>query len=66
MSKDFYSTKEVAELTGLTDVAIRQYIRRGQLKASKFDRVYMITKEALEDWEKNRTPRKRKAGANND
>ena len=66
MSKDFYSTKEVAELTGLTDVAIRQYIRRGQLKASKFDRVYMITKEALEDWERTRKPRKQKDGVKND
>lgn len=69
MSKDFYSTKEVAELTGLTDVAIRQYIRRGQLKASKFDRVYMITQADLEEWQANRVEKpgkRKKAGANNE
>ena len=58
-----YTTKEVAELTGLTDVAIRKYIYRGQLEASKFDRSYMITQEALDKWQANRKPRKRKAGA---
>ena len=68
MKKDFYSTKEVAELTGLTNNAIRQYIYRGQLEAERFDRCYMITQEALDKWLSTRVekPGKRKAGLNND
>lgn len=66
MNKDIYSTKEVAELTGLTENAIRQYIYRGQLEAERFNRVYMITQEALDKWQANRQPRKRKAGVNNE
>ncbi len=54
MKKDFYSTKEVAELTGLTDTTIRSYIYRGQIEAIRFDRVYMITQEALDKWLKER------------
>lgn len=69
MSKDFYSTKEVAELTGLTDTTIRSYIYRGQLEAERFDRVYMIKQEALDQWLKERKEKpgnRRKAGANNE
>ena len=54
MKKDYYSTKEVAELTGLTDTTIRSYIYRGQIEATRFDRVYMITQEALDKWLKER------------
>ena len=69
MRKDFYSTKEVAELTGLTDTTIRSYIYRGQLEAQRFDRVYMITQEALDKWLEERREKpgnRRKAGATND
>lgn len=68
MKKDLYSTKDVAELTGLTENAIRQYIYRGQLEAERFNRVYMITQEALDKWLSTRTekPGKRKAGLKNE
>lgn len=69
MKRDFYSTKEVAEMTGLTDISIRSYIYRGQLKATKFDRSYMITKEDLDQWlkiHKGKPGNRRKAGGKND
>ena len=65
MKKDFYSTNEVAQITGLTNTTIRSYIYRGQIEATKFDRSYMITQEALDKWlneRKEKPGNRRKAG----
>ena len=54
--EQIYSVKEVAEKYDLTEIAIRQYIRRGQLKAEKFNnRTYLITESDLKAWESART-----------
>ena len=57
--KEFYSVKEVAEMHGLKEGTIRQFIKRGQLEAVKFSGVNMITQDALRAWESTRKPRKR-------
>ena len=48
--KEFYTTKEVAELTGLKDNSIRKYISLGQLKAEKIGRTSIIYKADLDEW----------------
>lgn len=58
--KEFYSVKEVAEMYGLKEVSVRAFIQRGQLEATKFNNAaYIITQDALKEWEKTRKPRKR-------
>lgn len=69
MNRDFYSTKEVGELTGYAEVTIRSYIYRGQIKATKFGGCYMITKEDFEQWlkvHKEKPGNRRKAGGKNE
>ena len=62
--KGFYSTKEIAQMYNLTETTIRSFIQRGQLKATKFNRVYMITEADLKAWEATRKPRKKRGAAN--
>ena len=56
---DFYTTKEVAEMYGLKEGTIRQFINRKQLEATKVGTIYIITPKQLKAWEKNRKPKKR-------
>jgi len=44
LTKDFYSTSEVAELLGISRVAVFKQIRSGKLKARKIGRNYAIAR----------------------
>lgn len=46
-SKKLYSTKEVAELLGISRQAISQKIKNGELKAEKIGRNYVILAQDL-------------------
>lgn len=48
INENFYTVSELAEKLGLTDESIRVLIRRGKLKASKFNGAYLIDKEDAE------------------
>ena len=56
---DFYTTKQIAEMYGLKEGTIRQFINRKQLEATKVGTTYIITPEQLKAWESTRKPRKR-------
>lgn len=45
--KELYSTKEVAEILGITPTAVLQKIYSGQLKAKKVGRNYIIANPDL-------------------
>ena len=47
MSKDFYTTQEIAKLLGISRVAIFYKIKNGQIKAEKIGRNYAIPKSEL-------------------
>jgi excisionase family DNA binding protein len=48
MSKQLYSTEEVAEQLGLHVRTVRGYLRDGRLRAVRIGRQYRITREDLE------------------
>lgn len=45
--RDYYSTKDVADLLGITQTAVLQKIYAGKLKAQKVGRNYVIAREDL-------------------
>ena len=45
-----YSTRDAAKELKTTVIAIRHAINRGKLKASKFGKAYMITREDLDEY----------------
>lgn len=55
INEKYYTVAELAEIIGLTDESIRVLIRRGKLKASKFNGAYLIDKEDAERLIKERT-----------
>ena len=57
--KDFYTTKEVAQIVGLKDNSIRKYVSLGQIKASKIGSTTIIYADDLKEWLANRAPRKK-------
>jgi len=46
--KEFLSPEEVAEKLGLHPNTVRRYLRRGEIPAVKFDRIYRIEIKDLE------------------
>lgn len=56
MLKDrFYTVKEVAEITGISEFTIRKFIRDGKLRAAcKRGISYMLSLENLRDFSKSR------------
>lgn len=48
--KTYYTTRDIAKLTGLTVYGVRGAIERGDLKATKFNNAFIITKEDLEEY----------------
>ncbi len=56
MNKQFYTTKEVGMLLGLSPRSITKYVELGQITAEKMGRDYLIAAEEFERF-KN-TPRK--------
>jgi len=47
MQKAYFSTKELAEILGISTVAVFKKIQRGQIKAQKLGRNYIIPRESL-------------------
>lgn len=45
--KKFYTTKEIAELLGISRVAVFKKIKQGKIKAEKIGRNYLISKSQL-------------------
>ena len=52
---DLFTTKEVAELVGVTYGRVCQLIWEGKLEAKKYGRDWMITREELIRWQKSQT-----------
>ena len=48
-----YTTRQAAARLGVTIKTVHNLIRRGQLKASKFLRFWVITEEALQELAKD-------------
>ena len=49
MTKDFYTTKELAEILGTSRITIFRKIKIGQIKAIKVGRNFAIEKKELEN-----------------
>jgi len=47
LSKQFYTTIEVAKLLGISRIAVFKKIKSGEIKATKIGRNYVIAKENL-------------------
>jgi len=47
MRKEFYSTKEVAQILNLSRVSIFQRIKKGKIKASKVGRNFIVSQESV-------------------
>lgn len=47
MSKNFYTSKEAAEILGITDGRIRQMALAGEIEHERFGRALMITARGL-------------------
>jgi len=48
LEKAYYTTREAAQLAGITTMGLREAIRAGRLKARRFGTSYMITRRNLE------------------
>lgn len=55
--KEFYSPEEIGQLLGLSDETIRGYIKKGDLQAYKFNKIWRVRKK---DFEKFLEDHKRK------
>ncbi|MFZ5365109.1 MAG: helix-turn-helix domain-containing protein [Patescibacteria group bacterium] len=47
ITKDFYSVSELADLLGISRIAVFKKIQKGQIKAFKIGRNYVIPKKEL-------------------
>ncbi len=45
--KRFFTTSEVAKILGISRIAVFNRIKKGQLKAAKYGRNYLVEKEQL-------------------
>ena len=45
-----YDLKEVCSILKISLQVLRRYIKKGEIKASKIGRKYVITEEALEEY----------------
>lgn len=57
-SKDFLTPEDIGKMLGLSDETIRAYIKSGQLKAYRFNKVYRVKREDFEKWLEERRTRK--------
>ncbi len=48
MEKEFYTIHEVADLLGLSRIAIYKRVKSGSIKAKKRGRIFIISKEEVE------------------
>jgi|TARA_Y100000310_G_C20704425_1_gene834094 excisionase family DNA binding protein len=53
VSKEYYTTKEAADLLKVSKQTIQNHILKGLLKASKPGKSYIISKKQLEDYVNN-------------
>ena len=60
MNKKFYTVAEVAEILKVHWQSIHNYIKRGELEAVRLGRGYRISEQALNDFIKSKTTRKKK------
>ena len=54
-----YTVQEVAEILHKTPTTVREYIKRGDLKAKRVGRPWYITEKALEEFISPETTEKR-------
>lgn len=47
MNKKYISTREAAEIMGISRMAVVQKIQQGQIKAEKVGRSYMVDRDSL-------------------
>lgn len=52
MEKKYFTVKDVADRFGVTEPFIRSEIERGRLHANKIGRVYRISEEDIQAYEK--------------
>ncbi len=52
-SETYYTIKETAEYLGKSYMTVRNYIKRGQLKASTFGQPYLIKKKEIDQMIEN-------------
>lgn len=50
MDKEFYSTKELAELLGVRPLTLFRHVQQGELVALRVGRVYRFRRRDIEDW----------------
>jgi excisionase family DNA binding protein len=48
--KEYYGTRDLAELSGLTQERVRQLVTVGEIKAHKVGRDWVIPREEAERW----------------
>ncbi|OGZ17965.1 MAG: hypothetical protein A2V72_00515 [Candidatus Nealsonbacteria bacterium RBG_13_37_56] len=48
-NKDFFSTAELAKVLGISRVAVFNRIKKGQIKAIRIGRSFVVAKKDLED-----------------
>lgn len=47
--KEFFTTTEVAEILGISRIAVFKKIKKGEIKAQKFGRDYLVHKNELDN-----------------
>lgn len=50
LTKEYYSLHEVADLLSVHYQTVRYWIKTGKLRAVKLDRIFRVSKEALEEF----------------
>ena len=55
MDKKFYTSKEAAELLGVTDARIRQMAIAGEIEHERFGRALMITFKGIQQAKERKT-----------
>ena len=57
--KDFYTTRDIAEMTGLQENTIRKFINLGKIKTTKIGNNHIISPDDLRDFLLTHKPRKK-------
>lgn len=57
---NWFTTDQVAEMTGLKKETVAIYCDQGKFKGIKIDRVWRVNPDSIEDFQKRRSGRPRK------